>query len=244
MAAQWYTGKVISTANLGPAIKHLKVLVEGPDVFNFTAGQFVTFDLPVGEKRLQRWKSYSIANPPLQDNILEFCVVKLVDGLGSTYLVDVVKAGDILKFKAADGNFILPSVLDKDVVMICTGTGVAPFRSMLQHLDRNGGFTRKVHLIFGTRRKENILFQEEFEDLKARNPLFEYTIVLSQEKYWDGVKGYVHPIYLNEYATQRTDIQFYLCGWSNMVDQAVANLFVTLGYSRQQIVYELYGNKP
>lgn len=244
MSTQWFTGRVLSTVYLSPSIKYLKVQVEGPELFEFTAGQFVTFDLPVGEKRLQRWKSYSIANPPMKDNILEFCVVKLVNGLGSTYLVDVVQPGDTLKFKAADGNFVLPEVLDKDVVMICTGTGVAPFRSMLQHLDRNHGFTRKVHLIFGTRRKENILFQDEFEAMRNNNPSFEYTIVLSQEKNWEGVKGYVHPIYLNEYATQRTDIQFYLCGWSNMVDQAVANLFVTLGYDRQQIVYELYGNKP
>jgi NAD(P)H-flavin reductase len=61
-------------------------------------GQFITFDLPIGEKRLQRWKSYSIANF-ITDGKIELCVGKLEGGLGSTYLCETVQIGDTLKFK-------------------------------------------------------------------------------------------------------------------------------------------------
>jgi ferredoxin-NADP reductase len=51
----------------------------------------------------------------------------------------------------------------------------------------------------------------------------------------------VHPIYMERYAEPSPDIQFYLCGWSAMIDDAVANLIVKMGYDRSQVRYELYG---
>ena len=51
----------------------------------------------------------------------------------------------------------------------------------------------------------------------------------------------MHPVYLNEYKELRSDIQFFICGWSKMIDEAVENLFGELKYDRKQITYELYG---
>ena len=53
--------------------------------------------------------------------------------------------------------------------------------------------------------------------------------------------GHVHQVYLEKYADVQPDRRFYLCGWSNMIDEAVANLLVKIGYDRRQIIYELYG---
>nr|MBX2816524.1 hypothetical protein [Saprospiraceae bacterium] len=119
------------------------------------------------------------------------------------------------------------------------GTGVAPFRSMLQDLEDRDQYRRSAHLIFGTRYEEGILYREEFE-LRSQSSSFRYDVALSREALWPGYKGYVHQIYETAYADVRPDVLFYVCGWSMMVDDATARL-LDLGYDRKQVRFELYG---
>ncbi len=241
MPTTWYHGTVIRIEDESPNTKRFWVEIPELDSFEFKAGQFVTMDLPVHEKRLHRWRSYSIANAPGEGNVLEFCIVFLEGGLATRYFFEEVKVGATLRFKGPDGGFVLPENLDKQIVMVCTGTGVAPFRSMLGDIDRRRIPFRHIHLIFGARYENGILYRKEFEELQQKWPNFRYDIALSREPGWAGYKGYVHQVYLEQYARKSPDIDFYLCGWSNMIDDAVANLIVKLGYDRSQIHYELYG---
>lgn len=198
-------------------------------------------DLPIGEKRLQRWRSYSIANPPDHSKLLEFCIVNAEEGLGSKYLFEEVREGSTLKFKGPDGGFVLPEKIEKDLVLICTGTGIAPFRSMIWDLKKNHKPHRNIHLIFGTREESGILYRDEWEEIRQSTPGFSYDVALSRQENWPGWKGYVHQIYLEKYTSPRPDVDFYICGWSNMIDEAVAKLLLQLKYERSQIHYELYG---
>ncbi|MFN0015745.1 MAG: hypothetical protein ACKVU2_14470 [Saprospiraceae bacterium] len=127
------------------------------------------------------------------------------------------------------------------MVLICTGTGVAPFRSMLRDLMHTGRPHRNIHLIFGARTEVDILYRAELEELARMMPGFRYDVALSRQPDWGGYKGYVHQVYRSEYAQPRPDVVFYLCGWGNMIDEAVANLLMQMGYGRDQILYELYG---
>ena len=241
MPTVWYDSIVREIAPVAPNVRRFWVEVPGEQRFDFQAGQFVTMDLPIGEKRLQRWRSYSIANAPDASNLLEFCIVRSDTGVGSKYLFDEIETGSTLRFKGPDGAFVLPEVIDKDLVFICTGTGVAPFRSMLLDLQKSGRPHKGIHLIFGTRTEENILYRADFEEMARSMPGFRYDIALSRQPGWPGWKGHLHQIYLSEYAQKRPDVDFYLCGWSSMIDDAVANLMIKLGYDRSQIHYELYG---
>ena len=195
----------------------------------------------MGDKRLQRWRSYSIASPPDGSNVLELCIVRSPSGLGTRYFFEEVQVGTTLKFKGPEGTFVLPETLDHDVVMICTGTGIAPFRSMIADLHRRHWPCQCVHLIFGTRTENDILYRTELETLARQQPKFRYDVALSRQNDWHGHKGHVHPIYLNAYPQPLPSLQFYLCGWTNMIDQAVAHLFNDLHCRREQIHYELYG---
>ena len=238
---KWYNSKVIATKAESSTTKRFWVEVADVEEIDFKAGQFVTMDLPIHEKRLKRWRSYSIANAPNHSNILEFCIVKLEGGAGSTYFFDEVKPGTEIRFKGPDGGFVLPEPVEKDLVMICTGTGVAPFRSMIWDLYRHKKPYKNIHLIFGTRYEEGILYKEEFEKLTKEIPGFKFSVALSREENWSGNKGYVHPIYMDAYKTVRPDLDFYICGWSSMIDEAVENLILKLGYDKSQVHYELYG---
>ncbi|MCC6461533.1 MAG: FAD-dependent oxidoreductase [Saprospiraceae bacterium] len=242
MPVTWYDSIVTKIEDASPTVRRFWLDVPAADKPAFKAGQFITIDLPIGDKRLQRWRSYSIANAPHEDaGALELCIVKAPNGLGSQYLFEEVQPGSSLRWKGPEGAFFLPDTLEKDLVLVCTGTGVAPFRSMIRDLLGSGKAHRRVHLIFGTRREADILYRQEFEDLAKSWPGFRYDVVLSQEAGWPGYRGHVHQVYLAEYAEKRDDVAFYLCGWSNMIDEAVANLLVQLGYDRSQIHYELYG---
>jgi CDP-4-dehydro-6-deoxyglucose reductase len=241
MAWKWYDSTVIKIEDQTPTTKRFFVEVPKEEPINFTAGQFVTMDLPINEKRLKRWRSYSIANAPNGSNILEFSIVRLDGGAASEYLFKELKIGDNIRFKGPSGTFVLPDPIGKDLVLICTGTGVAPYRSMLIDLQKNKKKHKNIHLIFGTRFEENILYREEFEKLEKEMPGFKYSITLSRDKNWKGLKGYVHQVYLEDYKKVRSDIDFYICGWSNMIDDAVANLILKLGYDKSQVHYELYG---
>ncbi len=249
MAWKWYDGTIIRIENAAPGVRRFHLQAAPGEPFAFKAGQFVTMDLPIDEKRLKRWRSYSIANPPSDGNVLEFVIVYLEGGAASKYLFEDVKEGDAIRFKGPDGNFVLPEDLSgRDLVFICTGTGVAPFRSMILDIQNRQLPYRSIHLIFGTRYAAGILYREEFERMTREMPNFRYSVALSREAEiraqdfsFPVSKGYVHQVYLDAYPTPHHELDFYLCGWSNMIDDAVANLLVKMGCDRSRIHYELYG---
>jgi len=217
---------------------------ESPD---FRPGQFVTLDLPIHETRQKRWRSYSIASAPNPKEPLELCIVHLPKGAGTTYLFEAVEVGSVIKYKEPAGVFTLKTPIERDLVMICTGTGVAPFRSMIQNIINQNIAHKKIHLIFGTRFKADVLYQEEFQVLAEVYPNFSYSIALSREEEIpprsasvDWVSGYVHGVYQSAYQELRPDVQFLICGWQDMVDEAVDNLKV-MGYEGAQVKVELYG---
>ncbi|MEO1436197.1 MAG: FAD-binding oxidoreductase [Bacteroidota bacterium] len=239
MPTTWYESTVEKIEDQSPTTKRFWLKVPELEAIAFKPGQFVTMDLPIHEKRLKRWRSYSIANPPDGTNLLEFSIVHLEGGLASKYLFNEVKEGTSIRFKGPTGVFTLPEAINKDLVFICTGTGVAPFRSMILDLKAQPNFNRNIHLIFGTRTPENILYREEFEALAKEWPNFTYTVALSRDDSWEGPKGYVHQVYEAAYADKK-DVAFYLCGWSNMVDEARERL-ANMGFTEKEVFYELYG---
>lgn len=241
MPAKWIEAKVINITSVTNRIRKFYLQLNEEECFSFLPGQFITFDLPISEKRLQRWKSYSIANRPDGSNVLELCIVHLDGGLGSGYFFDEVVVGTVLKFKGPDGVFTLTEPLDYDLVMLCTGTGVAPFKSMIDHIFHNNIPHKKLHLIFGTRKEEDIVYRKEFEEYAASHPEFSYDIVLSQQTDWPGHKGHIHQVYMKEYEQTRADLKFMICGWNQMTDQAVENLTHKCNYPAKQVHCELYG---
>lgn len=242
---KWLNSKVIRIEDETPTTKRFWVEVEDVESLDFRAGQFVVMDLPIGEKRRERWRSYSIANAPDGSNVLEFCIVLLEGGKGTTWFFEEVEVGTPIRMKAPSGMFYLPEKIETDLVFICTGTGVAPFRSMIQDLHAQKKSHRSIHLIFGTRYAEGILYRKEFEKLMEEMPGFRFDVALSREEneldFPFGVRqGYVHTVYLERYKTVFADHHFYLCGWQNMIDEAIENL-IELGYAENQIKHELYG---
>lgn len=235
---QWRKGKVVRIEDHTPNTRRFFVEVPDTTDFDFLPGQFVTLDLPIHEKVNKRVRSYSISSWPNGTNIFELLIVLAKGGAGTTYLFDNIKEGSELTFRGPQGVFTLPKDLSKEIFFICTGTGIAPFRSMVNYILRHKTPFNKLHLIFGTRTKEDLLYYNEMKILEQQLPGFNYYPVLSREQ-WDGHMGYVHPVYEN-LCKDRPDALFYLCGWKNMVDEARKRI-AEMGYDKKAIHLELYG---
>lgn len=221
--------------------------IEIPEVssFDFIPGQFVTLDLPIHEKVNKRWRSYSIASWPNGTNVIELLIVVLEGGAGTTYLFNEVKEGSELTLRGPQGVFILPQTMDKDIYLICTGTGIAPFRSMINYIKLHQIPHKDIALIFGTRTQKDLVYYNELKILQNEVEGFQFVPTLSRET-WDGCCGYVHTAYEDlirrkrNGSTELPPAKFYLCGWKAMVDEAKQRI-INLGYDRKEVHLELYG---
>ena len=241
MLEPWRTGTVIKIEDASESTRRFWIQIPELDSFIFKPGQFVTLDLPIHEKPNKRWRSYSIASAPDGSNIIELVIVLLEGGLGTTYLFNEIKEGSNITLRGPVGVFTLPETLDKDLYLICTGTGIAPFRSMVNWIHQQKMAHKNIHLIFGCRKLTDQLYGSELKALETLENNFCYHPVFSREDAVpDGAhKGYVHAVY-EQLLAAKNPSQFYLCGWKNMVDEAKQRI-VAAGYDKKDIHLEIYG---
>lgn len=234
----FYDCKVTDIVDETPVVKRYTIQYPDTIPFQFKAGQFVMLDLPISTKHTTR--SYSIASPPTSDNKIELCIVLKPDGAGTNYLFKETKEGSVIKASVAIGKFTLPETIDQDICFICTGTGIAPFRSMILDIFNHKIPHKNIYLIFGNRFEKDILYRKELEELASREPSLTFIPVLSREDpgNWKGAKGYVHDVYEN-LLNGNKDTLFYICGWSAMLKEARQRL-ENKGYLRQQIRFESF----
>jgi glycine betaine catabolism B len=243
-APPWRKGIITRIENETPNTRRFWIQIPEVASYDFEPGQFVTIDLPIHEKPNKRWRSYSIASWPDGTNVIELLIVLLEGGKGTSYLFQEGKVGLELILRGPQGVFTLPKPIDKDLYFICTGTGIAPFRSMIHYIQEHKIPHKDIYLIFGTRKRDDLLYMDEMKRLEMEIEGFHYIPTLSRDQ-WEGCCGYVHSVYENLVNEKRTDHSvkeagFYLCGWKNMVDEAKLRI-QNLGYDKKSIHLELYG---
>ncbi|GAB5466693.1 MAG: hypothetical protein Kapaf2KO_21290 [Candidatus Kapaibacteriales bacterium] len=238
MATEYFKAIVKNIIKETDTVNRYQLVFPDMEEFEYKAGQYVKVDLPIDDKKTYR--QYSIASAPDGSNEIELLIVLAEHGKGTHYLFNEVEVGTELKVSKALGRFVLPDEIDKEVCFICTGVGLAPFRSMILDKYKKGEQPHKFHLIFGTRHKKDMLYPNEWPALEKEFSSFKYYPVLSREtENWDGRKGYVHQIY-QEIFKEKQDALFYICGWDAMIKEARKNLKDEMGYERRNILFEKY----
>lgn len=247
-AQPWVQGIVTKIIDETSSTKRFTIQIPSLSSFDFKPGQFVTIDLPIHEKPNKRWRSYSIASWPDGTNSFELVIVLLETGLGTPWIWANWKEGSEVTLRGPQGVFTLPETIDKDLYFICTGTGIAPFRSMAHHILHNNIPHKNLYLIFGCRKFGDSLYEQELKALQEQYPSFKYLPTFSREPASeDGsyLTGYVHKVYDELIRAgmkdgQLPEAQFYLCGWKSMLDDARKNI-AELGYDKKAVHFELYG---
>jgi CDP-4-dehydro-6-deoxyglucose reductase len=161
-------------------------------------------------------------------------------GQATNYLFHECKVGSEIRMSEPMGKFILPENIEKELCFICTGVGLAPLRSMIHDVFKRNVPHKDIHLVFGTRYLEDLVYYEEFQNLQREFPEFHYHVTLSRETEdkWDGKKGYVHNVYKEIYSDKR-DANFYICGYKGMINDARRTLH-EIGYTKDDINFEKF----
>lgn len=210
-------------------------LPEGVD-FNFKPGQFVIMHIPHEGKTVKR--AYSIASAPHEKGYLEFCIQKMEGGIASNFLWDV-EEGAKIKIGGPHGTFVLKEPVDYEPVFMPTGTGVAPFRSMIKHLVHEG-YDKPIWLLFGTRYEHALLYESEFRKIAQLRKNFKYIPTVSRPKEWSGERGHVQDTFFKYFPETPKDTdnkRVYLCGW-DVVVKAVTNDLSEKGLPKDRIHFE------
>jgi ferredoxin-NADP reductase len=241
MPLTFYTAEVIDILDEAPNVKRFFFRIHGREKCDFIPGQFTMLDLPIKSKQTTR--AYSIASAPSEtDNVFELVIVLKPEGQGTNYLFNEVNIGHKLLASAPIGKFgkPRPEAFEKELCFICTGTGIAPFRSMLLDIHNYKIPHKGISLISGSRLEVDLLYRKEMEEMEQKLHGFNYIPVLSREdsSSWKGKKGYVHSIYKDLFKNKK-EVQFYICGWKVMILEAVENL-KRMGFEKADIKYELY----
>lgn len=226
--------KLLEFTDIADEVRHFVFEAQEMERLDFIPGQFVSFSMVVDGKKVTR--AYSIASPPL-GNLFELCLNRVKEGKLSPYLFEM-QVGDTIEAKGPLGYFVLRTP-PNDAVLIATGTGIAPFRSMLKgHLAPAD--PRNYTLIFGVRYERNLMYREEFEHLANEHAeKFRFWPTLSRpDPGWHGRSGHVQT-HLHEAIGDRRDIDVYICGMKAMVDDVRLQL-KDLGFDRKHIIYEKY----
>jgi len=235
---QTLTARLLQSSPLSDYTNHLEFEVQGVPRFGFVPGQWLSVKAatPDGEEIT---RAYSIASPPSDNGHFAFCLNRVQDGFMSNHLCNL-PGGATISFQGPFGDFILRPPL-RDTLFIATGTGIAPFRSMLHWLlaESDRQQNRQFWLLFGSRHEQDIYYREEFERLSANHNNFHFLPTLSRaHETWEGLRGYVQQ-HLGEIVGMRDDMHAYICGLDKMV-QANRELLKSLGWDRKSIRYEKY----
>ncbi|MCH6164144.1 NAD(P)H-flavin reductase [Pseudonocardia alaniniphila] len=183
----------------------------------FRAGQYLTVRLPGGDTR-----NYSMANPPHQNDGALLHVRRVPGGRFSGELLDGLTKGDTLTVELPFGEFALDHDSDRPVVLVATGTGFAPVKSMVEDQIKRSG-DRRLHLYWGARSREDLYLAELPGRWAEKHDWFSFTPVLSRpDPAWPGRSGYVHRAVLADHADLGSH-DVYACGNPDMTAAARAD---------------------
>jgi NAD(P)H-flavin reductase len=230
-----------------PSVKSYTLTLQDDASFLFKPGQYVQWYVPKEDGTVA--KPYSIASPPGQHRKIEICIKRVEGGYVSNYC-DRLAGGETFEIRGPIGKFHLREPVDSDLVFLATGTGVAPFRSMLRGLfpiepgdsawaPYRFDADRQVWLIFGVRHDDEILYEPEFRRMAERYATFHFIPTISRPKQqWTGATGYVQDHLVTQFRDPAGK-QVYVCGLLPMIEAARAGL-KGMGFQREQIHYEIY----
>lgn len=185
--------------------------------FAFLAGQYLSILMKDNHTR-----NYSIASSPDTPDQLELHVRKRQGGLFSGLLFGdrpAVKEGAIIRIQAPLGTFFIKKNSCAPLLLLATGTGFAPIKSILHYLTGHDP-KRSVHLYWGARHEADLYQAGVAAEMIAALPNARFTQVLSRpQEGWQGAKGYIHQKVMEDY-TDLSGYEVYACGSPAMIADA------------------------
>lgn len=227
--------------DLTPYIKGLTLaIIEQEEGITFKPGQYIQLEIPKYKlSGAPEFRAFSMASFPEEQQKVELYVGLVEKGVVSTYVHDFLKAGDELVMRGPFGDFYYRDS-DRDILMIATGTGLAPIMSILRYMRREQ-IQRKATLFFGTRLEEDLYCVEELKNLEKELPTFTYVPTLSRvpdDSPWKGDRGRVTAL-IEKRIPEGANLDVYICGNAEMVESCL-ELLMKKGIPEEQIYFDKF----
>lgn len=200
-------------------VMQVRLQLPAADTFRYHAGQYIEFILRDGARR-----AYSMANAPHTQTTaagVELHIRHLPGGKFTDHVFGAMKEKEILRVEGPFGSFFLREDSDKPIVLLASGTGFAPIKALLEHMQFKG-ITRPTTLYWGGRRPHDLYMHQWVVELAAQMPQLRYVPVVSDalpEDQWTGRTGFVHQAVLDDFA-DLSGYQVYACGAPIVVESA------------------------
>jgi benzoate/toluate 1,2-dioxygenase reductase subunit len=226
-----FAGMVAAVEQLSASTIRFSVELDQPDALDFLPGQYVNLTVPGSTET----RSYSFSSAP-GAGVASFVVRNVPDGLMSSYLTGQAQPGQAISFAGPFGSFYLRPV-QRPLLLLAGGTGIAPFLSMLDVLAAKG-FDQPVRMVFAVTKDHDLVALEQLDRIAAAHPRFEYVTAVAAEDSQHARKGYatahVEPGWMNG-----GDVDVYLCGPVPMVE-AVRAWLATTGITPANFYFEKF----
>ena len=205
-------------------------LIPTEEEFGYASGQFLSLKFSD-----TAWRAYSIASHP-DEEFIEFVIRYVPNGTASDVFWKT-KIGDTFEFKGPFGELELSETKEAHLVFCATGTGIAPFRSMILE-EKKKESPRKMTLLYGGRNAEDISYLDEIanwsENLKV-------ILGLSREEK-NNIDLPWEPCRITEFLEKgnwEQNTEFYICGSGSMV-KSVNELLESKGIKKEKIFMERF----
>ena len=231
----------ISSHMIAPGVKHLIFKKTDNKIFDFLPGQFITFWFDDASGKIKN-RSYSIANIGLKSEVIEIAISYIKDGIASKRLFDV-KPGTRFNVTGPAGRLTLQTKEKiRKLILVGTGTGIVPYRTMLPQLKMLlGNLINQIYILLGVQFQKNKIYIEDFRKYSQNYQNFYFRVCLSRQK--ENLENYECTGYVQDQFNKLNlkpacDV-VYLCGNTNMVDNAFMHL-INLGFESRSIRREKY----
>ena len=220
--------RVSSLARASHDVMVLRLQLPAGEPFKYHAGQYVEFLLRDGVRR-----AYSMGNAPhtqAETPGIELHIRHMAGGTFTEQVFGSMKEKDILRIEGPYGSFFLREDSSKPMVLVASGTGFAPIKALIEHLQFKG-ITRPAVLYWGGRRPADLYMNEWVLAKVAEMPSLSYVPVISNalpEDNWSGRTGFVHQAVLEDLPDLSAH-QVYACGAPIVVDSARADYSALAG---------------
>ncbi|HKL95226.1 MAG TPA: 2Fe-2S iron-sulfur cluster binding domain-containing protein [Haploplasma sp.] len=234
--AQIFKAKVVELEDLTYDIKRVRFELIEPSSIDFKPGQFIQITVP----GIEVVRAYSIASAPSDNTHLELMIRQVYKGEATTFVHKALIVGDTINIDGPFGDFYLQEDSNKDIICIAGGSGMAPIKSILDHL-KERGMKRNIKYFFGARTQEDLFLTEELMELSKQYPNFEYIPALSHsddDETWKGEKGLITDV-VRRIAGDLTNSEAYLCGSPGMIDACI-NVLQELNMPEDSILFDKF----
>lgn len=211
--------RVTSLQRASHDVMVIRLQLPASDMMKYHAGQYVEFLLRDGDRR-----SYSMANAPhtqTETPGLELHIRHMPGGKFTDHVFSAMKEKEILRIEGPYGSFFLREDSDKPLVLLASGTGFAPLKALIEHMQHKN-ITRPAVLYWGARRPADLYMHDWMQAKVAEMPHLRYIPVISDalpEDQWTGRTGFVHQAVLEDFS-DLSGHQVYACGAPIVVESA------------------------